>query len=96
MHRDFKLENILVHGETNAKTSPPRIELCDFGLAGRLTAKNNFLLHDSCGTPGYMAPEVIISKQGYDCKADIFSVGVILYILYIIFFIYNFNIIFFI
>ena len=73
-HRDIKLENILV-GRDN------QIRLCDFGFA-QPTWKPVTKVY---GTEGYMAPEIIDSDRttnNYDgVKADIFSLGVILYIL---------------
>ena len=73
-HLDLKLENILV-GRDN------QIRLCDFGFA-QPTWKPVTKVY---GTEGYMAPEIIDSDRttnNYDgVKADIFSLGVILYIL---------------
>jgi serine/threonine protein kinase len=65
------------------------IKISDFGLAtlyiGDATAEGSTnrteLLHTTCGTPNYVAPEVL-SNQGYDGRyADIWSIGVILYVL---------------
>jgi calcium/calmodulin-dependent protein kinase I len=53
--------------------------LADFGLSDYETNKNRIFTR--CGTPGYVAPEVL-NDQPYDCKSDAFSAGVILYILY--------------
>ena len=52
----------------------------DFGLAGRLPAGKEGRLFTQCGTPSYVAPEVF-SEQGYDCKADMFSAGVVAFTL---------------
>ena len=73
IHRDLKLENILlVNREDNCL-----IKLADFGLSVNLEHLDPKV---RCGTPGYVAPEIITGKT-YDCKTDMFSIGAILYVL---------------
>lgn len=69
-HRDIKLENIIIQ-EHN------KVKLIDFGFGVKTTKKkyHNFF----CGTPSYMAPE-IIQKQNYIAQyADVWSLGILLY-----------------
>ncbi|XP_030533295.1 calcium-dependent protein kinase 26-like [Rhodamnia argentea] len=73
VHRDLKPENILL--ATKASSSP--IKLADFGLATYI--KPGQSLHGTVGSPFYIAPEVL--SGGYNQSADIWSAGVILYIL---------------
>eukprot|EP01038_Epipyxis_sp_PR26KG_P006384 gene6384-8794_t len=74
VHRDLKPENILYASQEENST----LKLADFGLACLL--KPNQSMHVACGTPGYVAPE-ILKGQVYGKEVDMWSIGVILYIL---------------
>lgn len=73
-HRDLKPENLLLRSATDDSS----IKIADFGFA-RVVKKPQSLT-TQCGTPGYVAPEILTGKP-YDESADMWSVGVILYIL---------------
>jgi len=71
-HRDLKPENLLCSGDENNT-----IKVTDFGLSKDFGSAS---LRTSCGTPDYVAPEVL-RGQPYDNSVDIWSIGVITYIL---------------
>uniref|UniRef100_A0A8C8LZS1 Serine/threonine-protein kinase DCLK2 n=1 Tax=Oncorhynchus tshawytscha TaxID=74940 RepID=A0A8C8LZS1_ONCTS len=73
VHRDIKPENLLVYEHQDGSKS---LKLGDFGLASLVDG----LLYLVCGTPTYVAPE-IIAETGYGLKVDIWAAGVITYIL---------------
>ncbi|EAR94233.1 Serine/Threonine kinase domain protein (macronuclear) [Tetrahymena thermophila SB210] len=78
MHRDLKPENLLL----KSKQSDSEIVVADFGLATRIDIPN--ILFKRCGTPGFVAPEVLLYKEGdpfYTTQCDIFSAGIIFYLL---------------
>jgi len=73
-HRDLKPENLLLV----SKEDDHNLKLADFGFAKKCVRPNS--LTTQCGTPGYVAPE-ILRGVAYDTQADIWSLGVIVYIL---------------
>jgi len=73
-HRDLKPENLLLTSESDDSD----IKIADFGFAKRVKTPNS--LTTQCGTPGYVAPEILEGKP-YDTQADMWSLGVITYIL---------------
>ena len=76
VHRDIKLENILIDMNNNVK-------ICDFGI-GIILSSEDQDLHSHCGTPMYIAPEIILSTKDKGYKGfpvDIWSAGIALYIM---------------
>ncbi|CAD8158589.1 unnamed protein product [Paramecium octaurelia] len=73
MHRDIKPENIIFRQIDNLDS----ICLTDFGLAD-FYHNDGLYLFKRCGTPGYIAPE-ILRNEPYDYKVDVYSIGVIMY-----------------
>jgi len=72
-HRDLKPENLLYSSPDPSAV----LKITDFGLAKVL---NNELMTTACGTPGYVAPEIIEGK-GYGPAVDYWSLGVIIYVM---------------
>jgi len=73
VHRDLKPENLLLESESDDTS----IRLTDFGLSRIYSTE---MMNTACGTPGYVAPEILESK-GYTSAVDMWSAGVIMYIL---------------
>ncbi|CAD8074961.1 unnamed protein product [Paramecium sonneborni] len=74
-HRDLKPENILFKNKEQLE----QLQIIDFALADFQSNEHKYLF-TRCGTPGYVAPEILQDKR-YSLNVDIFSVGVILYML---------------
>ncbi|KAK0140240.1 Serine/threonine-protein kinase 33 [Merluccius polli] len=81
VHRDLKLENILLKGSYQEAKHGINIKVTDFGLSvkkGGVGREN--MMKATCGTPIYMAPEVINGHE-YSQQCDVWSIGVIMYML---------------
>ena len=76
VHRDLKPENLLY----KTKEEDSLLKVSDFGFSKFLIPKAQEQLFTACGTPTYVAPE-IIGNFGYDNKVDCWSLGVILYVM---------------
>jgi serine/threonine protein kinase len=74
VHRDLKPENLLL----SEKSGNAQIKISDFGLSKIFNDAE--VMKTACGTPGYVAPEVL-RRQGYSKEVDLWSLGVITYIL---------------
>ncbi len=82
IHRDVKPENVLLSttdlGESHQDAAPARVKLTDFGIAKLLDAQGVTHTGQVLGSPAHMAPEQI-EGGAVDGRADVFSVGVMLY-----------------
>jgi len=77
-HRDIKPENLLC-AENSQDEKPFRVVIADFGLSKVFGGGEQ--LETSCGTPDYVAPEVITAEGSYDQSVDMWSIGVVTYVL---------------
>ena len=86
-HRDLKPSNILVKYKNKDDKRNFILKICDYGEAKRLTATRKVFL-TKVGTQAFMGPEVL-SEDPFDLKCDLWSLGVIIYLLYFRVFPYN-------
>jgi serine/threonine protein kinase len=70
LHRDIKLDNILLDGKGIVK-------IADFGVSKQV--RPGEVMREQCGTPAYIAPEIIRDRGYTGFKADLWSAGVVLY-----------------
>ena len=70
VHRDIKLDNILIDLDN-------KIKICDFGVSKRI--RQGDIMVEQCGTPAYIAPEILKNKGYKGFGVDIWSAGVVLY-----------------
>ncbi len=70
VHRDIKLDNILIDLDNN-------IKICDFGVSKII--KQGDIMREQCGTPAYIAPEILLDKGYEGFGVDVWSAGVVLY-----------------
>lgn len=74
-HRDLKPANLLVL----SREDDSHVKIADFGLAKEYDAHN--ILKTQCGTPAFVAPEIISRESHYDSECDMWAIGVVTYVL---------------
>ena len=79
VHRDIKLENILVKYENNEKTKYT-LKLTDYGVSRQLITLSK-MFSTKIGTSNFMAPEMLESNPVYNQECDLWSLGVLIYVL---------------
>jgi hypothetical protein len=81
LHRDIKADNILVR--IDDVTGEQSLAIADFGISAFVDQLvDGGRRWTSCGSPGYCAPEVLVSEpsgSGYGCAADVYSLGIVLF-----------------
>ena len=77
-HRDLKPENLLLSGPGDDSI----VKIADFGFAKIIDTQSKTALETACGTPEYVAPEVLQQlPEGYGVACDIWSLGVVVYVM---------------
>lgn len=73
VHRDIKLENILLQDGNTVKLS-------DFGFSKIIQSGDEHFMKTTCGTPSYIAPEMLMAES-YSCTVDIWALGITLFLM---------------
>ena len=80
MHRDLKPENIIIFRDPDSSLLSAK--LIDFGLAEKVSSSH--YIHVRCGTPGFVAPEIVNARPGsdhYSSVCDVFSLGIVFHLM---------------
>ena len=87
-HRDLKPENVLMLSSDENSPDYKVVKIADFGLSSLSAVEYQATMATACGTPEYLAPELVAmvandeeSEVAYSSKVDIWAIGVILYVM---------------
>lgn len=79
VHRDIKLDNVMMENKRTSTAALRRVLLMDFGISKDLSSNISSTVSEFLGTAFYMSPEQITSPESVDKRADIYSLGVAAY-----------------